>query len=61
MTKEREYVDYLEDILDAILKISKFIEGITFDQIYYKFYSPGLLSPKLLFRMVSNFNMFDIF
>lgn len=32
MTKEREYVDYLEDILDAILKISKFIEGITFDQ-----------------------------
>jgi uncharacterized protein with HEPN domain len=31
MTKDREYADYLEDILDAISKISEFIEGITFE------------------------------
>ena len=32
MNSEREYIDYLEDILDAISKITKFIEGMTSDQ-----------------------------
>ena len=32
MSSEREYADYLEDILDAISKIAKFIKGMTFDQ-----------------------------
>jgi uncharacterized protein with HEPN domain len=32
MSSEREYADYLEDILDAISKIATFIEGMTFDQ-----------------------------
>ncbi len=32
MISEREYPDYLEDILDAISKIAKFIEGMTSDQ-----------------------------
>jgi uncharacterized protein with HEPN domain len=31
MSSDREYADYLEDILDAILKIANFIEGMTFD------------------------------
>ena len=32
MSSDREYADYLEDILDAISKIENFIEGMTFDQ-----------------------------
>jgi uncharacterized protein with HEPN domain len=32
MNLERVYADYLEDILDAIQKVAKFIEGMTFDQ-----------------------------
>jgi len=32
MNKEREYGDYLEDILKALNKISEFIEGMTFEQ-----------------------------
>lgn len=32
MSSDREYADYLEDILDAISKIANFIEGMTFDQ-----------------------------
>ena len=32
MNSERIYADYLEDILDAITKVAKFIEGMTFDQ-----------------------------
>lgn len=32
MSSDREYADYLEDIIDAISKIAKFIEGMTFDQ-----------------------------
>ncbi len=32
MNSEREYKDYLEDILDAISKITKFIVGMTSDQ-----------------------------
>lgn len=32
MISEREYGDYLDDILDSISKIAKFIEGMTFDQ-----------------------------
>jgi uncharacterized protein with HEPN domain len=32
MNAERMYVDYLEDILDAIEKVEQFIEGMTFDQ-----------------------------
>ena len=32
MNSEREYADYLEDILDAISKIAKFIERMTSDQ-----------------------------
>jgi uncharacterized protein with HEPN domain len=32
MNSEREYKDYLEDILDAISKIAKFTEGMTFNQ-----------------------------
>ena len=29
MTEERIYADYLEDILDSIDKIERFIEGMT--------------------------------
>jgi uncharacterized protein with HEPN domain len=32
MNSDREYVDYLEDILEPISKIANFIEGMTFDQ-----------------------------
>ena len=32
MNSERIYADYLEDILDAITKVAKFIKGMTFDQ-----------------------------
>jgi uncharacterized protein with HEPN domain len=32
MSSEREYKDYLEDILDAISKIAMFIEGMTSEQ-----------------------------
>ena len=32
MIPEREYSDYLEDILDAILKVDKFIKGMDFIQ-----------------------------
>ena len=32
MKSERIYADYLEDILDAMAKISHFIEGITFEE-----------------------------
>jgi uncharacterized protein with HEPN domain len=29
---ERVYADYLEDILDAVVKVGQFIEGMAFDQ-----------------------------
>ena len=32
MTLERSYVDYLEDILDAIEKVSQFVEGMTYER-----------------------------
>lgn len=32
MSAERIYADYLEDILDAITKVTKFIEGMSFDE-----------------------------
>ncbi|MBW2116239.1 MAG: DUF86 domain-containing protein [Deltaproteobacteria bacterium] len=32
MTEERIYADYLEDILDSVEKIERFIEGMTFEQ-----------------------------
>jgi len=32
MSPEREYSDYMEDILDAILKVDKFIKGMDFNQ-----------------------------
>lgn len=32
MKPERTYVDHLEDILAAIGKIARFVEGMTFDQ-----------------------------
>ncbi len=32
MKSTHEYQDYLEDILDAIFKVSKFIEGMTSDK-----------------------------
>lgn len=32
MNPERTYVDHLEDILAAITKVARFIEGLTFDQ-----------------------------
>ena len=32
MTEERIYADYLEDILDSIDKIERFIAGMTFEQ-----------------------------
>ena len=32
MSSERICADYLEDILDALSKVTKFIEGMTFDQ-----------------------------
>lgn len=32
MTEERIYADYLEDILDSIEKIERFIAGMTFEQ-----------------------------
>ena len=32
MTLERNYLDYLEDILDAIEKVAQFIEGTTYER-----------------------------
>ena len=32
MKSERIYIDYLEDILDSIAKVGKFIESMTFEQ-----------------------------
>lgn len=32
MTMERDYFDYLEDILDSITKVSRFIEGMSFSE-----------------------------
>ena len=32
MKLNREYTDYLKDILDSINKVEKFIKGMTFDQ-----------------------------
>jgi len=32
MTPERAYTDYLRDILDAVEKVAKFTEGISFEQ-----------------------------
>ncbi len=32
MTEERIYADYLEDILDSIDKVERFIAGMTFEQ-----------------------------
>ena len=32
MMAERVYGDYIEDILQALVKVGKFIEGITFEQ-----------------------------
>ncbi|MGH9855939.1 MAG: HepT-like ribonuclease domain-containing protein, partial [Blastocatellia bacterium] len=32
MSVERTYFDYLADILDAIGKVSRFIEGLTFEE-----------------------------
>ena len=32
MNSERICIDYLEDILDALIKVKKFIEGMTCDQ-----------------------------
>jgi uncharacterized protein with HEPN domain len=32
MKIKREYSDYIKDILDAINKVEKFIEGMTFEQ-----------------------------
>jgi uncharacterized protein with HEPN domain len=32
MTAERTYTDYLVDILDAIVKMEQFIQGMTFDR-----------------------------
>jgi uncharacterized protein with HEPN domain len=31
MSTKREFVDYLEDILDAVMKIEKFISGQSYD------------------------------
>lgn len=32
MSPPRVYLDYLEDILDAITKIAQFIQGVTYEQ-----------------------------
>lgn len=32
MTPQRTYTDYLRDILDAVEKVDKFMEGISFEQ-----------------------------
>jgi uncharacterized protein with HEPN domain len=32
MSSERVYQDYLEDILDAIVKVARFIQGMTYEQ-----------------------------
>lgn len=32
MKSERTYLDYLEDILDAIEKVDQFVEGMTYEQ-----------------------------
>ncbi|MBI3300820.1 MAG: DUF86 domain-containing protein [Deltaproteobacteria bacterium] len=32
MNAERTYVDYLEDILDAVEKVAQFIQGMTYEQ-----------------------------
>jgi uncharacterized protein with HEPN domain len=32
MTSEHSYLDYLEDILDAIEKVTQFIEGMTYEE-----------------------------
>ena len=31
MKSRREYVDYLQDILDAVQKAKRFVEGVDFD------------------------------
>jgi uncharacterized protein with HEPN domain len=35
MTAERNYTDYLVDILDAIVKTEQFIQGMTFDRFVH--------------------------
>ncbi|MFZ5918750.1 MAG: DUF86 domain-containing protein [Chloroflexota bacterium] len=32
MTEQREYLDYVEDVLDAIEKVAQFTEGMGFEQ-----------------------------
>lgn len=32
MTSEKDYKDYLEDILDAVKKIARFVESMTYEQ-----------------------------
>lgn len=32
MTPQRTYTDYLRDILDAVDKVAKFTEGVSFEQ-----------------------------
>ena len=32
MNEKRVYVDYLDDILDALVKVGQFIAGMTFEQ-----------------------------
>lgn len=32
MTSKKDYKDYLEDILDSVKKITRFIEGMTYEQ-----------------------------
>ena len=32
MKSERDYQDYLQDILDSIVKVARFIEGMTLEQ-----------------------------
>lgn len=31
MTSDRVYIDYLNDLLDSVIKIGRFIEGMNFD------------------------------
>lgn len=34
MSTERQYIDHLNDILDALLKSVEFVDGLTFEQFY---------------------------